>query len=57
VDFGELRRVGQAKDVGEVFEVFVVIGEAIAPHRAFVEAEGLNLRAHRAIQQQDALGQ
>ncbi len=57
VDIGDFGRMRQAEDVGEVLEVFVVVGEALAAHGPLIEAEGLNLRAHRAIQQQDAFGE
>jgi hypothetical protein len=45
----------QAEDIGEVLEILVVPGESLASNSPLVEAEGLDLRAHRAIKQQDTL--
>ena len=57
VDVGDRVRMRQAEDIGEVLEVFVVAGEALAADGGFVEAKGLDLRAHGAVEQQDALGE
>ena len=46
----------EAEDVGEVLEVFVVLGKALAADRSLVEAEGLDLRAHRAVEHENPLG-
>ena len=50
-------RVRQAEDIGEILEVLVMAGKSLAAHGPFIQAEGLDLRAHRAIEQQDALGE
>ncbi len=55
MDVRDLCRVREAEDVGEVLEVFVMAGEPLAADAALVEPEGLNLRAHRAIEHQDPL--
>ena len=34
-----------------------MVGEPLAADAAFIQPEGLNLRAHRAVQQQNSLGE
>jgi hypothetical protein len=50
-------RMRQAENIGEIFKVFMVAGESIAADGSFIQSETLDLRAHSAIQQQDALGE
>ena len=55
MDVGYRLRMRQAKNVGEILEVFMMARKPLAADGGFVQAEGLNLRAHRAIEEKDAL--
>ena len=45
----------EAEDVGEVLEVLVMVGEPLAADGRLVEAQGLDLRAHGAVEHQNPL--
>ncbi len=55
MDLLEHLRPGQREDVAGAFEVARVAGEARAAERGLVEAVGLDLGAHRAVEDEDAL--
>ena len=50
-------RPREAEDVGEVLQVLVVVGEALAADGGLVEPQGLDLRAHRAVENENPLVQ
>jgi hypothetical protein len=49
--------VSQAEDVGEVFQVFMVVGKPLTAHGRLIETKFLSLRSHRSVEQQYPLGQ
>ena len=53
VDLRDVVGAGEAEDVGEVLEVFVVIGEPLAAHGRLVEPQILDLRPHGAVEDQN----
>ena len=57
MDLRDLVRVREAEDVGEVLEVLVMAGKPLAAHAALVQPERLDLRAHRAVEDQNPLGE
>lgn len=47
----------EREDVDVVFKVFIVIAKTLPAKAGFIEAEGVDHRAHRAIENEDSLGE